>query len=225
MNWTVDRAEARRYWGCRGEGVDAAGAELLERCLAEVEGAVRPRWIWRRFSAEAGADGVRVGGRVFFASRELARHLAGCREVALLAVTLGVEADRLVRMKAAKGSAAEAAAVDAGCSALVEQACDAAEREIAAEWGGALRARFSPGYGDWALEDGGVLLAMLEAGKRIGVGLTEGGMMCPMKSVSAVVGLGGAGAEVPGCPESPEGAGCGDCAKCGKRDCGARKER
>ena len=75
-----------------------------------------------------------------------------------------------------------------------------------------------------ALADGAALLAMLEAGKRIGVGLTAGGMMCPMKSVSAIVGLAGPGPKEGAAAREPS-AGCGDCATCAKRDCGLRKER
>ena len=48
--------------------------------------------------------------------------------------------------------------------------------------------RFSPGYGDFPLECQGMLLEALEAGKRIGIKLTDSLLMMPSKSVSAVMG-------------------------------------
>ena len=59
-----------------------------------------------------------------------------------------------------------------------------------AETGGLLqRPRFSPGYGDWPLEEQRQLFAVLNCAKRIGLTLTDGLMMAPSKSVTAIIGL------------------------------------
>ena len=47
-----------------------------------------------------------------------------------------------------------------------------------------LRPRFSPGYGDFALEYQKDIFRMLECEKRIGITLTEGNLMMPSKSNS-----------------------------------------
>ena len=49
--------------------------------------------------------------------------------------------------------------------------------------------RFSPGYGDRPLSMQDDLLAAVEAGKRIGLATTQGHMLTPMKSVTAIIGL------------------------------------
>lgn len=77
-----------------------------------------------------------------------------------------------------------------------------------------MRPRFSPGYGDFSILHQREFLGLLEAGKRIGLSMTESSMLTPTKSVTAVIGL---GEEPLRCPRS----GCGACAK---RDCAYRRE-
>ena len=52
-----------------------------------------------------------------------------------------------------------------------------------------VRPRYSPGYGDLSLEYQSDFLQVLEAAKKIGIVLSEGGVMIPEKSVTAVMGL------------------------------------
>ncbi len=54
---------------------------------------------------------------------------------------------------------------------------------------GALRFRFSPGYGDLPLAFQRQLLDALQADRRIGIGLTDTLLMTPSKSVSAIIGI------------------------------------
>ena len=52
-----------------------------------------------------------------------------------------------------------------------------------------LRPRFSPGYGDFSIAHQGEILKILDAPKKIGLTMTEGNMLTPLKSVTAVIGL------------------------------------
>lgn len=108
---------------------------------------------------------------------------------------------------------AHAAAAQAVCAALIESYCDETEAEIAAAAGLHLKPRFSPGYGDWRLEDQRQLLMLLDCAKRIGLTLTDGYMLTPIKSVTAVIGL----TEDTVCNTSK-------CAACVNRACEFRKE-
>ena len=49
--------------------------------------------------------------------------------------------------------------------------------------------RFSPGYGDWALEEQKILFPVLDCAHTIGLTLTESCMMAPVKSVTAVIAI------------------------------------
>ena len=83
-------------------------------------------------------------------------------------------------------------------------------RRRAAEDGYYLRARISPGDGDFGLEQQRPLLNRLDAGRRIGVTLTDALMLLPTKTVTAVIGL----------TREAEAA-CTDssCSDCDKADC------
>lgn len=52
-----------------------------------------------------------------------------------------------------------------------------------------LRPRYSPGYGDTALEHQVFFLKRLDTARQIGLSVTAAGMMTPVKSVTAVAGL------------------------------------
>lgn len=62
-----------------------------------------------------------------------------------------------------------------------------AEKEAAT--GLFLKPRYSPGYGDFALESQKEIFARLECAKRIGLTLTDTMLMVPFKSVTAVIGV------------------------------------
>ena len=91
---SFDRREALRYMGYHGAEPDAAVAESLERCAAELQAAVQPKSISARFPLSfTGENTMRIGD-LTVTSANLARNLRGCTEVYLMAATLGIGADR-----------------------------------------------------------------------------------------------------------------------------------
>ena len=124
--------------------------------------------------------------------KDIARHLAGCGEVVLLAVTLGPDSRALRIRRAGVGDVAAGAASDALASALTEQAADQAEaslREMAAAEGVYLTGRYSPGYGDWPIGVQPRIAALLDTARRIGLCVTDTCLMLPRKSVTAALGV------------------------------------
>ena len=119
-------------------------------------------------------------------SASLAKNLADSTEAFVVVVTLGAEVDRLLA-RLSKTSRAEALIFDAVASALAEAACDVAESEIKGDT--VCCPRFSPGYADFSIEYQGALLDFLGAPVHLGVCVCEGGIMSPMKTVSAVMGI------------------------------------
>ena len=88
-------------------------------------------------------------------------------------------------------SVAEAGAGQAVAAALIETYCDdcCAELQKRLPEGKKLKWRFSPGYGDWALEEQKILFPVLDCAHTIGLTLTESCMMAPVKSVTAVMAI------------------------------------
>ena len=175
----IDTAQAARYFGARGEP-DEKTMALLETCALPLLAAATPRAVWLEADTAALAEaGILRGGDVM-------RHLEGCPQAVLLAVTLGPGVDAQIR-RAGVGDIAAGVASDALGSALAEQAADAAEAELrqwAAKEGKYLTGRFSPGYGDWDIAVQPLVANALDTVRRtlgttlsaVGDGFFEGGV-------------------------------------------------
>ncbi len=200
----ADPREIARYLGYGKSSPDPQIREKISLCLRELESAA-PRSVSRRLSR----------AELPFHSTALDRCLEGCGEVFLFAATLGAQADTLLRRWSARdmslavvGQACAAAALESYCDDCMENLASALPRGLH------LRPRFSPGYGDFSLEHQRWLLGMLDAGRRIGLHLTGGGMLVPAKSVTAVAGI----------APSPQENCVRPCGGCDKADCTFRKE-
>jgi len=172
--------EVARYLGYGGAALSDELLSLAQRCENELLSACQPRRIGRRMQR----------GDLPFESADLSRHLGDCDKVFLTAITLGGEADRLLRLWSAQ-SMAKAAVGQALAAVYMDECCDAylLELETHLTEGEYLLPAYSPGYGDFSLTWQETLLQLLDASRRIGLSLTAGGMLVPEKSVTSVVGI------------------------------------
>lgn len=119
-------------------------------------------------------------------SKSLAGNLKNCETAFVFAATTGVAVQRLIA-KNSLLSPVKGMVTDSIGSAAIEAFCDYINRRIGdVDY---LRPRFSPGYGDLTLDCQQIILDRLEAKKHIGLALTESGMLTPVKSVTAIIGL------------------------------------
>ena len=180
-----NRKEALRYLRARPD--DETAGILVDTVYLKLRNEVQARSVLQKHSITVDEAGVTLDTGVRFTSRDLARHLKGCDKALLLAATLGSRVDVAIR-RLALGSVAEGAAAQAVAAALIESYCDSVQAQADTD-GLAQRPRFSPGYGDWRLEEQRLLFPVLDCAKRIGLTLTDGLMMAPSKSVTAIIGL------------------------------------
>lgn len=209
-----DAGEALRYLGIPNP--TGAMRREAERIADELSAAIQPRYFYRVFGLERLPDRVRFldAGIALTGSTALTT-LADCDRAAVLICTLGARFDaKLLALQAR--DMAKAVIYDALGSAFVEAGCDEAEREIAARFPDLyLTDRFSPGYGDLPLDIQPALCHALDAGRRLGVTVTQSLLMNPVKSVTAVIGL----------SATPQPARIRGCAFCNLREnCQFRKE-
>jgi len=215
----IDLRQAARYFGEPGEPDDATMA-LLERVappvlaasgedvvalIQPVLAAAMPRAVWRRCDVAE----LKVAG--FLQGQDVPAHLSGCDEALLLAVTLGTGVDRQIRLSGI-GDIAAGVAADALASALAEQSADQAEallRQRITGEGRYLTCRYSPGYGDWPVTVQPQAAELLDAGRQIGLYVTDTALMTPRKSVTALLGVSHR-------PVTGRLAGCGHCALRGR---------
>ena len=185
----IDHREALRYLGWRGECADEQVLRQLKAAEETALANAQPRIVFRRFPL---LEDLRIGGTVFTPQGEdIKKILAPCREVLVMAATLGAASEKSL-LRAQAGSAADALVLDAVYSALIEQVCDASCGQIQEELGGeglSLTRRFSPGYGDMPLEQTAMICAVLDAQRSIGLTVSSSGLMIPRKSVTALMGI------------------------------------
>ena len=182
--------EVMRYLGYR----DAASDERTSSHIAELidlfTAKVAAKSVYGIWDCQLASSEVILGGMIVH-SQNLARHLEGCRRAALLAATLGTEADTLLRRYGIQDME-KAVIAEAVCAAMIEAYCDEIENEITQRpsvSGLYPTTRFSPGYGDFDIAHQKDIVRLLNCDRRIGLTLTGGYMLIPSKSVTAVIGF------------------------------------
>ena len=208
-----DVGEALRYLGVPHPTEDMR--RDAERLADELSDTIQPRYVYRVFGLEHLSDCIRLqGDNVDLAGSSAQTMLAGCKQAALLACTLGARFDAKLLAFQARDMA-KAVLYDALGSAFVEAGCNQAERELAARFPDLyLTDRFSPGYGDLPLALQPQLCAALDGGRRLGLTVSQSLLLNPVKSVTAVIGL----------SDSPQPARIRGCAYCNLREtCAIRK--
>ena len=181
--------EAIRYLGYGKNAVDERTRNLIADSFAELEVCAEIRWVYRIFEYKEETDGTIFIGQMKINSKNLSKNLKNCQEVVVMAATLGMEVDRLLKRYSITDMS-RAVVLQACAAAFLEENCEKYQNEIRLEMKGKyLRPRFSPGYGDFNIEHQEDIIQMLEASKKIGLGRTESYMLIPTKSVTAIIGI------------------------------------
>ena len=186
---TIDRNEVYRYMGFKGEIPEPHIMEMTMQVVKEILDAASPKFCALDSSLVVREDSVQLDWFTL-ESKALAKHLAGCEGCVVFAATLGSGVDMLIYKYSAL-SPAKAVAAQAAATALIESYADDICRifsEEAAKDDLYITARFSPGYEDLSLDSQKDFLRVLDAGKRIGLCLTDADMLTPVKSITAIVG-------------------------------------
>ncbi|MBQ1235888.1 MAG: methionine synthase [Oscillospiraceae bacterium] len=180
-------SEALRYM--RSEDV-AEIRSKAEKALNLLRESSPAKYLYRVFGLEKTDNGyILSGSGIVLRGKSAETMLHDCHRAAIMICTLGFGFEAELR-KAQARSMADAVILDACGSALVEEACDEAEREISSALPGMhLTDRFSPGYGDLSLDLQTEISRVLNAEKLLGVHLNESLLFYPSKTVSAIIGI------------------------------------
>ena len=166
---------------------------MIDSTIEELIQIARPQSIYQIYDLHRDGDRVMISGTSFqLKGDSIASHLSKSDKCCLLAVTLGVEADRKIHSYQVK-EMTRAVILDACASAGVENICQGIQAEVkalVAKEGQYITNRFSPGYGDFPIEAQGELLNLLKGYQRIGLTATARHLLIPRKSVTAMIGIG-----------------------------------
>ena len=179
----VKTREALRYLNIKSP--DEALLRLTMDCIDEAKSVASLKAVYLKSGVIIENDTVKLDF-MDMKSSKLTAFLDGCREAYVFAATMGMKADMLVN-RYLKTEASKGIIFNAACVALEEAFCDRLNGYLLGA--DSSTRRFSPGYGDLSLEYQREILAYLDAERKIGVFLTDGCLMVPTKTVTAIVGI------------------------------------
>lgn len=187
----INRADALRYMGFRGlETVDERTSALVDECEKKLLEAAKPRFASRVF------DVFRDGERIFLGENgvelfgeDIKNHLKSCEKAAVVCSTLSADTDKFLK-KQSLSDALSGLISDGLASAYAETVSENALSELLGQMNGYNATWiFAAGYGDFPLEQVSDLLALVDAGRKIGVSRLASGMLTPCKTIVGVAGL------------------------------------
>lgn len=185
----INRADVYRYMGFQNSQPSPSITAETDRLEALLINSVKPAYVWRLFDLEKSGDSLKLSGCDFeLYGSSISQHLEGCEKAAVIAVTLGVAADRFLK-KTALPDGLSGLCADALASAFTESSLDEARSEVIRETGLFSTWCFAPGYGDFPLETAAKLISAADAARRIGLSVTASGMLTPQKSIIGIAGL------------------------------------
>lgn len=186
----IDIMEAYRFLGGRGEP-DADYRRDLENAAAEIQKNIRPRVVEKLLPLER-ENGLKLGGTcVELPGKAVDALLHDSVSCVIFCATLGTDTDKLIRQWQIR-DIAFAMLLDACANSAVENLCDCVNGEVRSEYedkGLFITDRYSPGYGDFPLDIQNNFCSALDTARKIGVTVGESGLMSPMKSVTAIIGI------------------------------------
>ncbi|WP_033170587.1 vitamin B12 dependent-methionine synthase activation domain-containing protein [Selenomonas sp. ND2010] len=214
----IDAQETRRYAGLmKATNFDES---KIEAACQDARLLAAPKGIWQVYDYDCEKQEIAAAPACLLQGDKIGAHLAGCEKVIALAATVGKAIEETVTKRFEEGQYAASVLLDAAATAAVEQVADAMEKAIrpkAAAKGYGMRWRFSPGYGDWPIEQQPELIRLTDA-TTIGIELSSSMMLIPRKSITAIIGL---YKEDKSTPEAATIHKKG-CAVCPKTDCPSR---
>ncbi|WP_053983163.1 vitamin B12 dependent-methionine synthase activation domain-containing protein [Niameybacter massiliensis] len=183
--------EVLRYINVPYHAADATLKQEILTAYGEIESMARIREVYGLFNIEPKEDLI-VFQEINFQieSADLAKVVKNCNQLYVMAVTIGSEIDKRIS-GTQQTDMMKALIYNACANVLIEQACDHVEEEIMKniKEGQYLTMRYSPGYGDVPLTVQTEILNFLDATRKAGITTTKAGMLIPLKSVTAFIGL------------------------------------
>lgn len=181
---SIDPKEVAVYLGYySANGVDEG---LVSECIDEFRKAVKYKACFAKVPVSIECDTVDLG---FLKAecKSLRKNLDGCEYAYIFAATAGFDSQRLIERNMLL-SPIKGMVTDCIGSAAIEAFCDKVNSSF--ENCDFLRPRFSPGYGNLPIDCQKNIVDFLDTKKNIGLSLTDSLMMTPVKSVTAIIGIG-----------------------------------
>lgn len=191
------RSEVLRYVGYAGQEMTPELDARVDAVIARVEQEQQARGYFRIYNLGDVEQREGVWGRpvegttLFFAGDSIVEYLTGAHACALMVCTCGVQSEQALR-SVQRQSMLDGVLYASTLTDMVERGADRIEAEVIAyahEQGWYTNYRYSPGYGDFDLSIQPEFIRVLDAGKLLGITVTDTNFLVPTKSITAVVGF------------------------------------
>lgn len=182
-----DIPEILRYLEYRGQDIDDNLKRQIDDCIQKVNQAAKPKFITREYDLEL--EGEFPKELEFLTGKDIKKHIEGCNKLVLFAATLGADVERLIRIASIK-NVSDSVIMDSCASTLMEAVCDTIDSKLRMENKNKFFTfRFSPGYGDLPISVQKRFSVLLDTSRKIGINVSDSGIMIPRKSVTAIIGV------------------------------------
>lgn len=180
--------------GEQQDNVDSFTSGLVEQYISECLRISSPEgaFIHTKALAPESPDIIRIPGMAFQTGNIIQKMLQHAENYAFLLVTAGPEPEQLARSLLNEGKFLEGYIVDLVASDLVDKVADQVQEHLkclAEKQGQRITNRYSPGYCSWNVAEQQKLFSLFPDGC-CGISLTESSLMDPIKSLSAIIGVG-----------------------------------
>ncbi len=159
---------------------------LIKECILEIKNKLTYKVCYDVFPIKI-VDNIVDFGVFLINSKDLALNLKGANNAIIFASTIGIEIDRAIN-KYSKISPSKALIFQAIGAERIETFVNAFNNEIKGTYK-ITNPRFSPGYGDFNIENQVKIFKILNCYKNIGLTLNDSLIMSPSKSVTAIIGI------------------------------------
>lgn len=174
--------------------VDSYTEEVIEKITSDCLRCFAPQGSYITLKALKSEDPeqIAVQGISFRTGRTIQKMLAGSEDYVFMMATAGPGPENLARELLGKGDVLEGYIADLVASALVESVANQVQDQIAEEAKQKRRKitnRYSPGYCKWDVIEQQKLFSLFPE-NCCGISLGDSSLMWPIKSVSALLGMG-----------------------------------
>lgn len=167
---------------------------LITNCISSCKEVLNPQgaYIWAEAQPADSKGQILAEGNRFNTGKTIKRMLVGSEAYAFLMATAGMGPESRAREHMEKGDFFEAYITDLVASAMVDAIADQVQeyiRRMAGEKGLLITNRYSPGYCNWDVSEQQKLFSLFPK-KCCDITLSDSSLMSPIKSITALIGIG-----------------------------------
>lgn len=193
----IDKNEVLRYLQHKNQDISEDLNLIIDDCVKLTKSIFSPRYTYKicyideEKIKENKEEVYLKDENIKFESKDLYKLLSNCDRCVLISATLGLEIEREIR-KLTYTDLTRGVIVDACATTAIEEVCDIIQYNLEQDLlkqGKYITMRYSPGYGDLSIEKNKDIVNILNSQTRIGLTVSDTGIMIPRKSVVAIIGI------------------------------------